>query len=173
VTLYEGKFKRLIDQSGWEFTERVRCSGVVAILAQTNEGKIVLVEQYRIPVGKNVIELPAGLADGANTGRKDCDEPLEEAARREFLEETGFTADHMDRILEGPANSSSNSDIIVLFYARGLRKISKGGGDHTESITVHEVSLQNIDQWFCDMQKNGKLIDPKIYAGLYWLKNQK
>lgn len=173
VVLHEGKFKRFIDESGWEFTERVKCSGVVAILAVTDSGKIILVEQHRIPVGKDVIELPAGLADGANRVLNGSDEPLEDAAQRELIEETGFQADHMERILEGPANSSSNSDIIVLFYAHGLRKVSKGGGDHTESITVHEVGLPEVDQWIQAMHQKGKLIDPKIYAGLYWLKQKK
>ncbi len=179
TTLYEGKFKRLVDENGWEFTERVNCSGVVAILAQTAEGKIILVEQYRVPVGKSVIELPAGLADGGlclpGTVPQKGDsplEPLEEAAKRELLEETGYQAGRMEKILEGPANSSSNADIIVLFYAHNLRKVSNGGGDHTESITVHEVDLKGIEQWFDSMRRKGKLVDPKIYAGLYWL-NQK
>ncbi len=167
-TLYEGQFKRLVSRDGWEFVERVKCCGIVAILAVTGDRKVILVEQFRVPVGKNVIEFPAGLADKHN-GREE--ETLEDAAKRELLEETGYLADKMIPCISGPVSSSSSSDIMVLFRAIGLKKVAEGGGDHTESITVHEVALSSVDRWLLKKEKSGVLIDPKVYSGLYFLKN--
>ncbi len=56
-TLAETNSIRLVERDGWSYVERVNASGVVCIVACTDEGKIVLIEQYRPPVGRNVIEL--------------------------------------------------------------------------------------------------------------------
>lgn len=164
--LCKGKFKQFVIQDGWEFVERVNCWGIVAILAMTDERKVVLVEQFRIPVGKKVIEFPAGLADGVNGN---SEETLEEAAKRELLEETGYEAARMTLCLRGPISPAANAEIMHLFRAEGLKKISKGGGDGTESIIVHETPLAEIDKWLCKKEKEGILIDSKVYAGLYLL----
>ncbi len=165
-TLYEGKYKRLVSKGDWEFVERVNCCGIVAVLPVTDEGKIIFVEQHRIPVGKNVIEFPAGLADGAGGN---SDESLEEAAKRELLEETGYSAEKMILCGEGPISGSSSSDIMTIFRAAGLKKVAAGGGDHTESIVVHEIDFVNVDDWLDQKQKEGILVDSKVYAGLYIL----
>lgn len=170
TTLFEGKFKRLLSERGWEFIERVNCCGIVVILAVTEERKVVFVEQYRIPVGSSTIEFPAGLADGANTDQNE--ESLESAAGRELLEETGYQAGKLTLCLSGPVSSSSSTDIMSVFLATNLRKISPGGGDHTESIVVHEVDLNSVDRWLEQKQREGLLVDPKVYAGLYFLKQQ-
>ena len=166
VTVYEGKFKRFVIENHWEFLERVNCWGIVAILAVTDDGKVILVEQHRVPVRKNVIEFPAGLADGANGN---AGETLREAAKRELLEETGYAAKKMIFCTKGPISSASSSDIMAIFRAEGLRKVSKGGGDALESITVHEVPIDKIDRWLKRKEKEGKLVDSKVYAGLYLL----
>lgn len=168
VTLYEGQYKRLVRENGWEFTERVHCSGVVVILPVTETGKVVLIEQYRVPVGKKVIEFPAGLASDSEVTRG---ESLIEAARRELLEETGYHASQMILCTSGPASAASSSDILTTFRAKGLVKVSEGKGDGTEMITVHEIRLQEIDRWLKTREKEGLLIDPKVYAGLYLLKS--
>lgn len=163
--LYEGKYKRFIRKRGWEFTERVNCSGIVVILAMTEEKKILVIEQYRVPVGKNVIEFPAGLVDD---GHAKSNESFEEAARRELLEETGYEAEKLTYLMSGPSSQASLSDILTIFVASGLKKVSAPAGDGTEEITVHEVGLEEADQWLSRKAKEGCLIDPKIYAGLYW-----
>ena len=171
ITLYEGKYKRFVSKDGWEFVERVNCFGIVAILAMNSDRKIILVEQFRVPVGKNVIEFPAGLADGANGNEG---ESLEEAAKRELLEETGYEAKQMIFCNQGPISSASSADLMTVFLAVGLKKVSKGGGDATESITIHEVDVDEVDSWLEIKEKEGILIDSKVYAGLYILKkNQK
>jgi len=165
-TLLEGKFKRFISHQGWEYVERVAGSGVVAIVAMTEDNKVIFVEQYRIPVARSVIEFPAGVA---NDLEDVPDESLEAAARREFLEETGYQAEHFTFVGRGPAASASLADVITLYRATGLKKVAAGGGDATESITVHEVEYDKVDEWLTQMQKNGRYVDPKVYAGLYFL----
>src|SRR5271154_1531774 len=91
-----GKYVNLSTRRGWEFVERKNISGIVAIIAVTDERKLLLVEQYRPPMDKNVIELPAGLAGDA---RENQGEELERAARRELLEETGYEAREMERLV--------------------------------------------------------------------------
>ncbi len=59
--LFEGKFIRLIAEDGWEYVQRANCTGIVIVLAKSPEGRVLLVEQFRKPVGKRVIEFPAGL----------------------------------------------------------------------------------------------------------------
>lgn len=166
IVLHEGKFKRLVSENEWEFVERINCSGIAVILAVTPEGKLLLVEQYRIPVRRKVIEFPAGLASDAHWNRG---ESLINAAKRELLEETGYEAESMSLVLSGPTASATTPDIMTLFRAEGLRKVSRGGGDGTEAITVHEVELNGIRDWIKGKETEGVLVDPKIYAGLYLL----
>ena len=168
--LHEGKYKRLVSIDGWEYVERVGCSGIVVILALTDDGKVILVEQHRVPVGKKVIEFPGGLVDDLSHCKG---ETFEEAAKREFLEETGYQADKMILLGRGPISAASTTDIMVTFRAVGVRKVSEGGGDHTECIAVHEVEFDKVDVWLQRKEKEGALIDPKVYAGFYLLKNHK
>jgi len=166
VTLCEGKYKRLICENGWEYIERVHCGGIVVILAETDTGKVILIDQLRIPVGKKVIEFPAGLA---NDSEDFSGESLEEAARREFLEETGYQAEEMKLIAGGPANPAISADIMMVFHAKRIRKVASGGGDGTESITVHEVDAGAVEAWLEEKKTEGYWVDPKVYAGLYFL----
>lgn len=61
IILHEGDFLRLIREGEWEYIERNNCRGIVIILAMTDDERVILVEQYRQPVHKRVIEFPAGL----------------------------------------------------------------------------------------------------------------
>lgn len=164
--LAEGRHIRLVSRSGWEYVERVKISGIVAILAVTEDGRILLTEQYRKPVEKRVIELPAGLA-GDVVG--DEGEALAEAARRELLEETGYKAGRMIYLTQGPPSAGLSTEIITLFRALDLRKESDGGGDASEDITVHEVPVERAGEWLEEMSRKGLLIDPKVYTGLYFV----
>lgn len=163
--LSRGKYLQLVAKEGWEWVERVNCTGVVMIVGKTPEHKVVLVEQFRIPVGLSVVEFPAGLVND----RMGDDEDLETAARRELLEETGFEAGMMEQVGEGPPSAGLSPELITIFMAKDLRKVSDGGGDETESIVVHEVPLGEIDPWLEAKQSAGCLIDPKVFAGLYLL----
>lgn len=163
--LYRGKFLNLVSRGNWEYTERGNCSGVVIILACTPDNKLLLVEQFRPPVDSLVIELPAGLVNDQKGKR----ETVITAAKRELLEETGYTAKKYRKLIEGPFSGGTRSDKLTMVEATGLKKISEGGGDDTEKIIVHEVPVKEINQWLNRMKRRGKMIEPKIYAGLYFL----
>ena len=167
TTLKEGKFIRFMKRYDWEYVERNNCTGIVIIIARTEDHKVILTEQYRIPVRKNVIEFPAGLVNDLNSKIR---EALPAAAKRELLEETGYQARRMVKITEGPVSGGFTSDIVTIFKAQGLKKVASGGGDPTETIVVHEVDINKIDSWLNQKRKKGCLVDPKIYAGLYFLK---
>lgn len=162
----EGVFLDFVIKDGWEYVQRKNCKGAAVIISMTKDNEVVLVEQFRPPVGKKVIEFPAGLTNDLESAR---DESLIEAAKRELLEETGYQAEDIQIIFEGPACSGICSDLFTMVYATGLTKIHAGGGDETESIIVHTVKLDQVEIWLDEMRKQGFLVSPKIYAGLYFL----
>jgi ADP-ribose pyrophosphatase len=170
ITLQTGKFLAMIKEGHWEYVDRVNATGAAIILAVTVEQKILLVEQYRIPVHARTIELPAGII-GDEPG--DANESQAEAARRELMEETGYAAETIDRLMTGPACSGLTSERVTLFRALGLRRVGKGGGVAHEDIVLHEIPLLEVVAWLEMKAKIGILIDPKIYAGLFFLGQNK
>jgi ADP-ribose pyrophosphatase len=162
----EGRFATLLSRDGWEFVRRKNASGIVLIIAMTPESKVLFVEQFRPPVAARVIELPAGLA-GDIQGQED--EDLAVAAHRELEEETGYRAEHMERITEGPISAGLSDELITIFLGKNLERVGPGGGDESEDITIHEVPLSDVNEWLESQQRSGVLVDPKVYAGLYFL----
>jgi ADP-ribose pyrophosphatase len=161
---YRGRFLGMQEHNHWEYAYRTNASGVVVLVPVTDAGELVLVEQYRIPVRSRVMELPAGLS--GDTG--DTDEALETAAQRELFEETGYRAGFFEELLTCPSTPGMSNEIVTIFYAGGLERIGPGGGNHDEDITVHLVPLDSATQWLAERMKEGILVDPKIYAGLFW-----
>jgi ADP-ribose pyrophosphatase len=164
--LAAGRYLMLLDENGWEYVTRPGVSGVVIIVAVTPDGRLLLVEQRRVPVHQRVIELPAGIAGDAAERRG---ESLIEAAERELREETGYAAERMERLAEGPAAVGVSDEVVTFFAARGLSRVGPGGGDDSEDITVHEVPLGELRSFLSEKQRAGLAVDPKIYAGLYLL----
>lgn len=163
----QGKYLKLVNDNGWEYAERNRVSGIVAIAAVNRAGKVLLTEQYRPPIQKRVIELPAGLAGDTD----DFDgETLETAARRELLEETGYEARGMKRLCGGPISAGFGTEILTFFRATGLKKVEEGGGDDSEDIVIHEVPLRTVKSWLLKQETETTTIDPKVFTGLYFLK---
>lgn len=163
--LAEGCFARLVAENGWEWVERVNASGAVVIVAITCDDELVLVEQHRIPLGCRVVELPAGLVGDGAAGQ---DEKLADAARRELLEETGYEASQLIQLVEGPSSAGLSTEVYSMFLAREAHRVGPGGGDHSEDIEVHLVPLDQADQWLDAKRRQGIMVDPKIYAGLYF-----
>lgn len=166
--LYQGEHLRLMRADGkWEFVERVLASDVVVVVAVTQSECLVLVEQVRKSLGIPVIELPAGLV-----GDSDEYESLAETAIRELEEETGYTASATTKLTVGPPSAGLSSEVITFFRATGLSRSDKPGaglGDGDEDITLHKVPVGCVSQWLADRAREGILIDPKVYVGLYFL----
>ena len=159
--LHVGRHVTLFARNGWEFVSRNTHRPAVGIVAITDDDRIVLVEQYRPPVGRRVVELPAGLA-GDVAGHED--ESLLLAAQRELLEETGYAAARWTELGTGFSSPGLTDESIVLFLAEGLQRLEAGGGDGTESITIHEVSLAEAAKWLASY---GAAVDLKLWAGLF------
>jgi ADP-ribose pyrophosphatase len=162
-TIAEGAHLRFVARGQWEWVERVAARAGVVLVPITADRKLVLVEQYRPPVGKRTIELPAGLV-GDSAERRD--EHLEDAARRELLEETGYEAGEMKRLFSGVLAAGLSDEINVFFLATDLRRRTTGGGDSQEAITVHEIPIETCHAWLMQQHDTGAAIDAKIYAGL-------
>ena len=160
----QGRWLTFIDDSGWEYVTRPGVTGIVVIVAVTAERRLVLVEQYRPAVQQRVIELPAGLVGDADGRRA---ESLTDAATRELEEETGYRADEMRLLFEGPIAVGVSDETVSFFHARGLARVGAGGGDETEDITVHEVALAGLREFLSAQQRKGLGVDPKIFAGLF------
>jgi ADP-ribose pyrophosphatase len=164
--LAEGRFIRVLSRSGWEWVERTNTSAAVVIAAVTAERQLVLVEQYRIPLGRRVIELPAGLVGDLAESKE---EEIVEAARRELLEETGYKAQSIDYLYDGPSSSGLTNEVFTLVLAKNVEKVGPGGGDATEDIRVHVVALDEIDTWLASKRRAGMMISPKIFSALYFV----
>ena len=169
TTLHTGKFLTLIKEGHWEYVDRIQATGSCLILAVTVDQRILLVEQYRIPVHARTIELPAGIIGDEAGG---SNESQVAAAQRELLEETGYTAERMEALNTGAACSGITSERMTLFRASGLSRVGQGGGVAQEDIVVHEVPLIEVTTWLRKKAETGILIDPKVYAGLFFAKFQ-
>ena len=161
---FSGRFLGLKERDHWEYAYRTNASGVVVLVPVTDAGELVLVEQYRLPVKGRVMELPAGLV-GDNG---DSEEDFKTAAHRELMEETGYRAAFLEELLTSPSTPGMADEIITIYFASGLERLGPGGGDGSEDITVHLVPLEGAPGWLDARLAEGIMLDPKIYAGLFW-----
>ena len=134
------------------------------VIAVTPEDKLLFVEQFRVPMNAPTIEMPAGLV-----GDLDAHDTMEEAARRELLEETGWQAAEVKVLMVGPTSSGMSNELIAFVRARGLTRVHAGGGDESEDITVHEVPVADAPRWLTEKMAAGYSMDPKLWAGLWLL----
>jgi ADP-ribose pyrophosphatase len=163
--LYESRWLDVYRIGTWDFVRRPQADAAVGILAITQEKEIVLVEQYRIPMQCDVIEVPAGLVGDEP---EFAGESLAATAARELLEETGYRAGTITPLIASPTSAGMTSEKTHLFHATGLIRESDGGGVAGEKITVHHVPLSHLREWLSAQEAAGKLIDFKIHAAL-WL----
>lgn len=166
TTQWSGKFLRVVKSGPWEFVDRLGASGAVAVVAVTPDGKLLLTEQFRIPLNRRVLELPAGLTGDEPS---QAQEELTEAAKRELLEETGYAAAELKVLCAGPPSAGLSTEVVAFVLATGLRRVNAGGGVKGEEIQVHEVPVAEVPGWLEKQGGAGLLIDPKIYCGLYFL----
>jgi ADP-ribose pyrophosphatase len=161
-TLGEGRFLRLVERDGWELVERPGVHEIAVVVAVSETGELVLIEQHRPPVGAEVLELPAGLVGDEEA------ETLEAGARRELLEETGYLAATLEVLTAGPTSAGLTSEVVTLLWAPSVRRVSAGGGTGRERIRVHAVPVAEAAAWMVGRQAAGTLIDPKVWAGLWF-----
>lgn len=165
-TLYKGKWLTMKKRGRWEYAVRNNAGGAVIILAVTPDDKVVFVEQYRVSILANTIEMPAGLV-GDIVGAEDEDVLI--AARRELEEETGYRCGHLEFVHEGPSSAGMSTEMIAFVRAWDLERVGPGGGDETENIIVHEVPRAEAGKWLFDRAKEGFSIDAKLFAGLWFI----
>lgn len=162
--LHEARYLGLYKQGHWEFARRPGSDTCVGILPITDDSQIILIEQFRIPLQKFVIEIPAGLVGDEPDYRG---ESLAATAGRELTEETGYRATHITPLIASPTSSGMTPEITHLFAATGLTRVHDGGGVAGEEITVHHVPLTQLTDFLAQQQLAGKLIDHKIYSALF------
>lgn len=163
--LAETRFLRLVDRNGWYFVERPNASGVVTIVALTPARDLLFVEQFRPPLGRKVIEFPAGLM-GDVDGHESEDPVL--AARRELVEETGFQARDLELVSSTATSPGMANELAHFVLAWNLERVGPGGGVDNERIVVHTVPLTEAPSWLRGQERKGLLIAAKLYAGLFF-----
>ena len=140
----------------WEAVERVGVGGIVVMVAVTPAETVLLERQFRPPLGRDVIELPAGLVEPG--------EPMEDAARRELIEETGWAARDLRFLAEGPMSTGASTEVLRTYLCTGLEHIGKAGGDDNEIIEVIEVPIRAVHEYLTDQQARDVLVDLKVYG---------
>jgi ADP-ribose pyrophosphatase len=163
--LAETRYLRLVDDDGWTFVERTNARAVVVIVPLTAERRLLFVEQHRVPLGRSVIEFPAGLV-GDEPGREQ--EDLIEAARRELLEETGYQAATLKLVSTSATSPGMTNEMVRFILASDLTKVGAGGGTPDENIRVHEVALGEARAWLNERERQGTPLAAKVFAGLYF-----
>jgi len=156
-TVWEGKYLRVTKQGTWEYVSRTRDVGAAVILA-IDEGHVILIEQYRVPIGARCVELPAGLVGDETAG-----EEIEAAAIRELEEETGYRAERMVDLGRFHSSPGMTSEAFTLLRAEGLTKVGEGGGiGQHEDIEVHRVALDAVPAFLEAKRAQGASVDVKL-----------
>ncbi len=157
-TQWQGRFITAKTRGKWEYVSRAR--GIrAAVILPIDGDEVVLVEQFRVPLGRPCLELPAGLVGDA---LDNPDEDPTEAANRELEEETGYRAARMEVVGEFWSSPGMVTESFTLLRAHGLEKISAGGGVEGENITVHRVALSELPDFVAQARAKGHAIDVKM-----------
>lgn len=157
--VWQGNFVTAKRRGKWEYVSRARNIRAAVIVAIDDERHVILVEQFRVPLGRNCIELPAGLIGDHHAG---SDEPDEIAAARELEEETGYRAARVETIGEFCSSPGMVTESFTLVRAHGLTRIGAGGGVDGENITVHRVPLAGISGFVAERRAAGDAIDVRL-----------
>jgi len=163
--VWQGKFMSAVeityrDAKGvirtWEALERLGIGGIVVMIAITPSGNIILEKQFRPPLGRDVIELPAGLVEPG--------ESMEVAAQRELIEETGWSAKKLAFLAEGPISTGASTEALRAYLCTDLEHVGINGGDDNEIIEVIEVPIADVQDYLRNAQIKGALVDLKVFG---------
>jgi ADP-ribose pyrophosphatase len=156
---WQGRFVTAKTRGRWEYVSRARGIRAAVIVAIDDQDHLILVEQYRVPLGRRCIELPAGLV-GDHDDSADEDATL--AAARELEEETGYRAARIESLGEYWSSPGMVTESFTLLRAHGLEKIGPGGGTEGENIVVHRVALADLPAFIAQARARGDAIDVKL-----------
>lgn len=154
--MWEGRFITAKRRGRWEYVGRARGIQAAVILA-VDDGHVLLVDQYRVPLGRRCIELPAGLVGDEEEG-----EDAAIAAARELEEETGYRPGRMDNKGNFFSSPGMVSESFTLFSAHDLEKVGDGGGVDSENIIVHRVPVATLTAQVEAWRQQGYAIDVKL-----------
>lgn len=161
--MWEGRFITAKTRGRWEYVGRARGIRAAAIIALDRDPDgtrhVLLVSQYRVPLGRFSLEIPAGLV-GDDEGKQGEDATL--AAARELEEETGYRAGRLEVLGEFYSSPGMVSECFTLLRARDLEKIGDGGGTEGENIIVHRVALHDLSRFVAEWRRAGHAVDVRI-----------
>ena len=154
--VWQGRFITTKTRGKWVYVSRARGIKAAVILA-IDDGHVLLVEQFRVPLGANCLELPAGLIGDDTEGER-----LEDAAARELEEETGFRAARIERIGEFYSSPGMVSESFFFVRAHGLERVGEGGGVDGENIIVHRIPIGSMADFIATKRSEGCVMDAKL-----------
>jgi ADP-ribose pyrophosphatase len=144
TTVWEGRYLTVQKEGTWEYAERAGQIAAAVIVA-IDDGHVLLVEQYRVPVGQTCLE-----------------ESVVVAAGRELEEETGYHAEEIEDLGVFYSSPGMTSESFTLVRASGLTRVGEGGGDGDENITVHRVALDEVPAFVAAKRAAGVAVDAKM-----------
>ena len=156
-TVWQGRFLEARREGKWEYVARTRSIGAAVIVAIDDADRVILVDQYRVPLGCRCVELPAGLVGDEEDG-----ETIETAAIRELEEETGYRAAAIERLGEFCSSPGMSSEVFTLVRATGLTRTGDGGGVAGEDIAVHHVARIDLPAFVAAQRAAGLAVDVKL-----------
>jgi ADP-ribose pyrophosphatase len=160
---WEGRFITAKQRGRWEYVGRARGIRAAAIIAIDEDADgtrhVILVSQYRVPLSRFCLEIPAGLV-GDDDGHED--EAASEAATRELEEETGYRAGKLEVLGEFYSSPGMVSECFTLLRASDLEKVGDGGGTDSEDIIVHRVALRDLTRFVDEWRRAGHAVDVRI-----------
>ena len=159
--IFQGEHLKFLDRDGWEYVEHRTAPEAAMVVALTPRGEIVLTEEFRPALNAPVISLPSGLI--GDEGPEDA----VDAARRELAEETAHEAAAFRRLARGPGSAGQSSEMITFFLAENAHAAGEQAAHDRGKIRVHVVSVARLPQWARAREREGAIVDPKIWAGLY------
>lgn len=161
--MWEGRFITTKKRGRREYVGRARGIRAAAIIAldvdPDGTRHVILVSQYRVPLSRFSLEIPAGLV-GDDAGGEGEDALT--AAARELEEETGYRAARLEVLGEFYSSPGMVSECFTLLKATGLERVSEGGGTEGENIIVHQVALRDLSRFVDEWRRAGHAVDVRI-----------
>lgn len=145
-----------LPNDGESVREYIVHPGAVVVIGVLDDGRLLFENQFRYPLQRDFLELPAGKIDHG--------EDIAETARRELLEETGYVADDWRHLGVMHPCIGYSDERIEIFLARGLRKVAEPALDHNEFLDVLSLSLDEA----VAAVRDGRITDAKTITALFW-----